>query len=248
MPATRPRRCVPIPPMALPRVDADHVLITRAEPAAHRTADAVRARGWQPVIAPLLAIASVPTTVPDQDWAAVVLTSANALPAAAPFWHLPLYTVGDATAEAARAAGHGNVRSAGGDVHALARLLTMRPPDGPLLHLSGEHVAADLAELLMDTDIVVHRHVVYRAVAAAALPADVPALIAGGQLAAALFFSPRGAATFAQLAAGLNVRAVRALCISANVATALGDLSFARVDAAAAPTQDDLLALLEVRV
>lgn len=235
--------------MAFPRAEPDHVLVTRAQPAAQRTANAVAARGWQPVVVPLLAIESVPAIpLPDEDWAAVVLTSANALPALAPFWHLPLYTVGDATAEAARAAGHENVRSARGDVHDLARLLMRDPPDGPVLHLSGEQVAADLAELLMDTDIVVHRHVAYRAVAATALPDDVRDLLATSRLAASLFFSPRGAATFAQLAAGLDVRPVRALCLSANVANALADLAFARVDVAAAPTQDDLLALLEVRV
>ncbi|WP_415491802.1 uroporphyrinogen-III synthase, partial [Brevundimonas diminuta] len=44
----------------------------------------------------------------------------------------PVFAVGDATAEAARAAGFADVRSAAGDIHALARLIAAEAPPGPL--------------------------------------------------------------------------------------------------------------------
>ena len=59
----------------------------------------------------------------------LVFTSANGVAAFAaltPDRALPVFTVGDATAEAARAAGFAAVRSAGGDIGMLAALLRGR--------------------------------------------------------------------------------------------------------------------------
>lgn len=61
-----------------------------------------------------------------------------------------MFAVGDATAEAARAAGFADVRSAAGDIHALARLIAAEAPPGPLLAPGAREPAGDLPALLPD--------------------------------------------------------------------------------------------------
>ncbi|WP_284222549.1 uroporphyrinogen-III synthase, partial [Brevundimonas denitrificans] len=81
------------------------VWVTRAEPGASRTADRLTARGFDPVIAPLLAIRPIPQAPPDLTGiAALAFTSANgvaAFGALTPDRTRPVFTVGDATAQAA---------------------------------------------------------------------------------------------------------------------------------------------------
>ena len=82
----------------------------------------------------------------------LVFTSANGVAAFAaltPDRALPVFTVGDATAEAARAAGFAAVRSAGGDIGMLAALLLAEGRTiGPLLAPGALQPAGDLPALL----------------------------------------------------------------------------------------------------
>src|ERR1043166_8938182 len=86
------------------------LLVTRPEEDAARTAQALRARGHAVLIAPLLRIEAIEADL-SGSWTAVLMTSANAARAlsghrqAAALLRLPAFTVGDRTAEAARAAG-----------------------------------------------------------------------------------------------------------------------------------------------
>ena len=81
-----------------------------------------------PAVAPLLAIRPIPQPAPDLTGvAALAFTSANGVAAFAaltPDRSRPVFTVGDATAQAARAAGFARVESAGGDLDRLAALIT----------------------------------------------------------------------------------------------------------------------------
>lgn len=105
------------------------------------------------MIAPLLAIRPIPQGAPDLTGvAALAFTSANGVAA---FTALtsdrtrPVFTVGDATAEAARAAGFTQVRSARGDLDRLAALLMAAAPGiGPLLVPGAREPAGDLPGLL----------------------------------------------------------------------------------------------------
>ncbi|MBK1970712.1 uroporphyrinogen-III synthase, partial [Brevundimonas diminuta] len=120
------------------------VWVTRAEPGAARTADRLTALGFTPITAPLLTLEPLPgalDAVPaPAAVAALALTSPNGVEAFAPlisrFRRHPVFAVGDATAEAARAAGFADVRSASGDIHALAHLIAAEAPPGPLLALA----------------------------------------------------------------------------------------------------------------
>ncbi|MDP1912093.1 uroporphyrinogen-III synthase [Brevundimonas sp.] len=127
--------------------------MTRAEPGAARTADRLIALGFEPVIAPLLAIRPIPQAAPDLTGvAALAFTSANGVAAFAALTldrTLPVFTVGDATAQAARTAGFARVQSASGDLDSLAALLTARGPEvGRLLVPGALEPAGDLPALL----------------------------------------------------------------------------------------------------
>src|SRR5690606_18555276 len=114
---------------------------------------------------------------------------------------LPVYAVGDATAQAARAAGFDTVESAGGDVVALAALVAERlsPGGGSLLHVAGSQTAGDLAGRLSALGFTVHREALYEARQAQALSAETAAALRQGTIDAAAFFSPRTASAFVTL-------------------------------------------------
>ena len=164
--------------------------------------------------------------------------------------HLPLFAVGDATAALARAAGFTEVHSAAGDSGALA-VLVARHCDrnaGPLLFTCGRGQGRELAGDLRQRGFVVVRRAVYVAVPVRVLPeAARDALVRGG-LTAAVFFSAEAARQCVRLlrAARLHeaVRSVAALAIGQSTAVALQALPWRRIDVAAQPNQEAMLALL----
>ncbi len=182
---------------------------------------------------------------------AVLLTSANAvdaLAAATTHRNLILLTVGDATADKARAMGFRSVTSASGDVASLAALVKQRsdPQTGPLLYLRGQDVAGDLAGML--SAYSVEQMVLYRAQPVAQLPGEILAALAQTTLDMAVFFSPRSAANFVSLVttAGLveNCRKIKLVALSAAVASA-ADLPWAVAHVAAHPSRAALLATID---
>lgn len=218
------------------------VWVTRAEPGAARTADRLTALGFTPIVAPLLTLAPLPGALdaaPDPAAVAVLaLTSPNGVEAFAPliprFRHHPVFAVGDATAEAARAAGFADVRSAAGDIHALARLIAAEAPAGPLLAPGAREPAGDLPALLPGRPV--QRLPVY-----AAFETHAPA---PGAFDAVMLHSPRAARA---LAAGLRRPAAAgrvAICISEAAAAPLRPFDFAEIRIAAAPDERAMLSAL----
>jgi uroporphyrinogen-III synthase len=229
-------------------------LITRPEEDAASLADALRKRGIEPVIEPMLAVA--PETEDAIDMAgvqALLFTSANGVRELArreKRRDLPVYAVGDATARAAHAAGFGKVASAGRDAEALAKLVAaqLKPPDGALLHPRGRDTTGHLESALRAAGFELHEPVVYRADAAKSLSPSVRKMLADGGIELALFFSPRTARNFATLARdaklGDATRNMTAACLSKPVADALAPLVFGRVIVAPQPNQESLLDVL----
>jgi hypothetical protein len=125
------------------------VWITRAQPGASRTAARLRDMGFTPLIQPLLAVETLSPPVPDLDrFAALAFTSRNGVAAFAALTSRrdrPVFAVGDATAQAAREAGFVAVRSASGDLTALARRIAAELSDAALLAPQAETPAGDLA-------------------------------------------------------------------------------------------------------
>jgi uroporphyrinogen-III synthase len=236
------------------------LLVTRPEPDGERTAQALRARGHAVALAPLLRTENVDFVLPEQAFSAVVLTSANAAraiadhPGRAQLTALTAFTVGRRTAEAARALGFRDVRSADGDKGDLVDLLRadLSRTDllriefsdrAPLLYLAGEDRAGDLAA----AGLPVHTAVVYRAVKAAHFPPPVAAALAQREIDGVLHFSARSAEAYLDCAArgGIGDQALAPVhyCLSRQVAVPLSAAGAVAVRIAARP---DEMAMLEL--
>jgi len=231
-----------------------HILVTRPEPAAERTASALLARGHDVWKLPLMQVEPVAAEL-SGGWGGVIITSANAPAAIAKnsvrdsLLTLPLFAVGERSADAARSAGFTAVTSAGGSVRDLVRLLRQRKADAsaPLLYLAGEDRAADLVGELAANGIAAEMRVVYRAVAAP-FPDELVAALESGDVQAVLHFSRRSADNYLAGAreAGVTEQAVavRHYCLSAQVAEPLEAAGAKRVTVAPRPEEAALIELL----
>ena len=228
------------------------LLVTRPEPDATRTAEILRARSHDVLVAPVLVTQEVEAEIRGPH-AAVLMTSANAARAAARFGNLhplPVFAVGDRTAEAARASGFATVESAGGALPDLVGLVAarFRNTSDRLLYLAGEDRAGDLAGEFAARGIAVDTAVIYRAVAAEKLRPELVRALAARELDAALHYSPRSAATLLRLAA--EAGALNALlrlphyCLSEAVATPLRQAGASRIAVAPRPDEAALLGLI----
>jgi uroporphyrinogen-III synthase len=216
------------------------VAVTRAEPEASRTAERVRKRGAEAVVAPLLTIVPCGYDTNTEGAQALLFTSSNgvrAFPDARGAQNRIVLTVGEATAEAARAAGFRDVRSADGDVSALAALAkaTLDPARGKLIHIAGDHVAGDLGGELRRAGFDIERRLAYASVAASVLPEALRA-----HLDIVLFHSARAAEAFVALGAP-NAANLTAGCLSPAIAAAAAKTSWKRLVTAPRPREDDLL-------
>ncbi|HZU87877.1 MAG TPA: uroporphyrinogen-III synthase [Stellaceae bacterium] len=226
-------------------------LVTRPRAQAETLAAALMRRGVEAIVEPMLEIdfrATGPLALAGVQ--AVLCTSANgvtALARASAERALPLFAVGEATAAAARRAGFAFVESAAGDAAALARLAAARldPRAGRLLHVAGSAVAGDLAGALAAHGFAVDRAVLYDARPATALRAETRQALAGGEIALALFFSPRSAAIFVGLATAAGLApacaGIAAVSISRAADAALAALDWRARSIAEAPNQKALL-------
>src|SRR5476649_2114745 len=107
------------------------IAVTRPHDDSERTAAALRARGHEVLIAPLMQVEPVAAAI-RESWGAVVVTSANAPgaiathPARAALIKLPVFAVGRRSADACQQAGFTDVITAGGDVNDLMRVIMDR--------------------------------------------------------------------------------------------------------------------------
>lgn len=222
-------------------VTPTRVWITRAKPGAARTAARLRDMGFEPIVAPLLTIENLTPPVPDlAPFAALAFTSINGVAAFAaltPRRDRPVFAVGDATAQAAHDAGFTNVRSASGDLHALARLIAGAIANAGVLVPQAETPAGDLAAALTAAgarNVSIQSLTVYRAIE---MPAAAPALFD-----AVLIHSPRAGQVLAKLHHDALAQAVLA-CISPAAAAPLAALGLTPV-VAKSPEETSLLTIL----
>jgi uroporphyrinogen-III synthase len=231
------------------------LLLTRPEPDAQRTAAALRVRGHEAIIAPLLRIeAQIDVEIGAGPWAAVLVTSANAGPAiafherAAGLRALPVFAVGKRSAQTMTAAGFGNVRHSDGDVNDFTAFVANElQPRAPVLYLAGEDRSGDLASDLQSRGFTVETIVVYRAVATANLPqAATEALTSGIGV---LHFSRRSAEAYLNAARAMDLfsAALKPVhyCLSARVAEPLKQAGAADVRIAREPAETALIALID---
>lgn len=230
------------------------VLVLRPEEVARRTAQRLRERGHDPVVAPLLTIRATGEARPDGPFDGVVVTSPNAFEALGPadlaaVVALPLLAVGERTGEAARRAGFTAVTAAAGDRIALAALApSVFVAGARLLLVLGRDHKPDTPSLLEEAGFMVVPWIAYAAEAEGALPEAAVAALGRGAVSVALHYSRRSAGLALSLAeragCGEVFRALRHLCLSEDVAAPLRAAGARVVEAAAVPHEDALLALL----
>jgi len=233
------------------------VLVTRAAGAAESLAARLAERGHQIVIEHLMTIRFRPEAAPSigpllDGVQAILFTSANGVRAFAQATtrrDFRAFAVGDATAAAARDIGFADVTSAGGAVDDLARLAIgrLKPKAGALFHAAAAVTAGDLQGQLEAAGFSVRRAVLYEAVESQRLSDATREAIARHEIDAALFFSPRNAATFVRLATGLEEGSQHmvAVALSSAVAEKLAPLPWRRLAVASAPNEAALLAALD---
>jgi uroporphyrinogen-III synthase len=210
------------------------LLVLRPEPGNAATVAAARTLGLEAIPAALFTIRPLDWALGDARPEAVLMTSANAArhggSGLAPLCGLPVYTVGQATAEAAADAGFADIRVGDGDADAVLKLAQ---GDGvrALLHLAGREHRPAAAE-----GIEIDRRIVYAADPVDHLPEVVrhalPEVVA-------LLHSARAAALFARL---VDPAGIRIAAISAAALEAAGP-GWAATAVAAQPTDASLLAV-----
>ncbi len=218
--------------------------MTRPEPGASATGAKLSQLGFEPVLLPCLTIKPRPAKFPERP-AAMILTSAQAIPALPEeFRQIPCFCVGDATAAKLREAGFASVESAGGDARDLFRLIATRRIPGVHLLAVGERHGLALATQLRAVGITVLRRSVYTAQPLRALPEEIRAALAGGEIDKALFYSAETAKAFIRLQPPGTAR-FESLALSRAIAEVLKNLPWRSIRVALAPAEADLLALLK---
>lgn len=206
------------------------VLVFRPQQDAERSAQALRERGRDPVVAPLFQIVPSGEKPPKGPFDALVLTSANAVPAVETLpktWRstLPAFCVGARTADTVGKLGFAAHSAQGGRADLLALILERLPKGQKLLFVAGRDRHEDLPQKLRDAGHEVALWTAYEAKAVDALPAPAADALRDGSADAALHYSPRSAQIFLDLAgkAGLaeQAQALPQLALSIEVAAPL---------------------------
>src|SRR6202167_3991972 len=231
------------------------VLVTRPQPDDQATAAALRARGLEVLRAPMLRFEPVAFHDDlDANYGAVIVTSANALRGIEPhlagsrLLKLPLFAVGQRTADAARLAGFDRVISADGDaaglrdsVLASARARELKKAS-TLLYLAGADLARDLAGELGARGFTVVTQTTYRMAPVSSLARETVEAFAAHRIEAVLHYSRRSARAFleAARAAGVEISAlsIPQCCLSDAVASVVRDAGAPQVMVARSPDEN----------
>jgi uroporphyrinogen-III synthase len=225
------------------------VLITRPQAEAEALAKALAARFGarvRPVVTPLISPRFLTPVIPDQPYAAVIFTSAQAVPAANRLSiKLPklAWCVGRKTAAVARAAGF-DAQSADGDVEALAKALLDNPPHGGVLYLRGVDTNGNLLEKLRSFGLNADEAVVYTQ-EPQALSDEASALLSSEVDLIVPLFSPRTATLFRAAVPPIIVARLHLAAMSAAVAAGVADLPLCAKVIARRPDLDNMLDAVE---
>lgn len=235
------------------------VLVTRARLEAEETAHELAARGHEAILAPLRILDVVATPLPPQRPDALIATSRNSFvqdgewPAG--WLGLPVYCVGEKTAEAARNAGFGRVFAAQGDAGSLFRTLAAKLPHASrLLYLAGEPRRPELEDRLRAAGFMVEILPRYRMVRVGHLPEAARDTLATGVCDAVLHFSAESARAFFALAEAADLAREAKIPLHACLSSAVADAARHAADGtlllAIAPkrTGSSLIAMLDTHL
>ncbi|SEP35848.1 uroporphyrinogen-III synthase [Rhodopseudomonas pseudopalustris] len=237
------------------------MLVTRPQPDNDATAAALRAKGYDVLLAPMLRFEPLPFP-DDQDTitTGVIVTSANALraiehqPGFARLLKLPLFAVGKHTARAARDAGFQDVVVADGDAARLRLKVSdsvrgKKKTEGTLLYLAGADLSRDLAGELREDGFNVVMQTTYRMAPVPTLPVSVCDAFAAHRIEAVLHYSRRSARAFidATRESGIEISAlaIPQCCLSETVSEVVREAGATQVTVARTPDEPALFEALD---
>jgi uroporphyrinogen-III synthase len=187
---------------------------------------------------------------PLENLQALILTSKNALRAIEnqeALKKMPLYAVGDKTAQLAHDMGFSEVMSASGTSQELIQCILQRahPKAGILWHLSGEIVKGNIVETLNAKGFEARERIVYRIEQTKNLPAPLLSHLQNQKLTHVLFFSSHTTLLFVNLLkmSGLEKLAcqMRAICLSQDVALKASTLTWKEIWTSLKPTAQSMM-------
>lgn len=225
---------------------ADHlsVIVTRPAPGAEKTCQQVAALGWRVIWHPLLQIEATPRPRPEGDFAQLIVTSAQVIPALQDVARdIPVCAVGAATASRLRAHGFINITTSAGNAASIVAHLGSTPPSGRVLFPTGTQLGLKLTYALQARGWDVVRYLTYRSRPVTSLSDSLIAQIGAGAVDAILFFSSRTASAWVKAAAGADVDTsrIRAITLSAAIATRLTLSDWREISISEAPNHDAIL-------
>ena len=224
------------------------ILLTRPREDSEILAREIAVQGYNPVIEPMMEIINLPVILPDlKKFSGLVFTSANGVRAFGKISSdrtLPVYAVGEATADETTRAGFKTAHNCGGTLESLNSYLAQHQITN-VLHLSGTHIAGNV----IAGGAPVPRLALYEGRAAESISPALAELLKKGDIAKILFYSPRTAKIFTNLVKkhdmATNIGVCTALCLSDSVVNFLSDLPWKKIEVAAAPDRAHILRLLD---
>lgn len=233
------------------------LIVTRPAEDAERQAAQVRALGHEALIRPLMEVYFEHLTPLQLDGVqALIATSRNALRglsrngAFEEAKGLPLYCVGDSTADYARELGFAEVFSGEGTARDLVPLLVHRldPQAGSLLYLTGHVLAFDLETPLKSVGFLIPRVILYETRESGAASTRHFAETLAEGIDGVILMSPRTSTIFAGLIKKINLEreagAIMCYCYSDAIAEPLRDINGLTVEVSSRPTEADLMELI----
>lgn len=226
------------------------ILVTRPRDRADTTLRRLSGMGLDVIQSPTSYIDGTEFELPS-DAAAYIVSSVNGVKyglSAVPDKGLPVFAVGQTTAEAAFALGFQMIFTADGTGDALIDLIPKHfyPDDGKIVHLSGAEIATDFQAGLLAHGFQAGRQVVYDA-HPLMLSTEALGAISAGEISNVLFYSALAVTIFEQdmyhRGLGDKLHSITAVALSDRVADAI-QLNWADIKVAEKPTEDSLLAIL----
>lgn len=225
-------------------------IITRTQPAADALAEKVAANGFEALLCPFLEAVPTHTACPPAKPDGLLLTSTQALRFLPDDFDrdLPVFAVGDATAEAARIKGFKDTTSARGDVAMLAQAVCATKPDGIWLHAGAETLSQGTEAMFAGLGLTVVLWPVYRTEAVREAPQKLYGQLCTGKADYILVQSMRTAHLIAEAIRLYDpmpdLSKIKVLCLSSAMIECFSPFNFCGVYAAHTPDEAALLNLL----
>ena len=235
------------------------LIVTRPEPAASKTAEKLLALGHEVVVSPVLEIVPTETKLPNDDFSMIIITSPNALRIFAKqdfdqsILEIPIYVVGNSTAQEATDLGFSDVHSAAGNAKNLVELIKSRfvvskIDKRPTLYACGEHSTSGFVDSLLEYGLNIKVWINYKANLVDQLTKNAIDFLTCGNPVGILLYSSRSAGQFSKVIAQQKndyvIENMRIFALSGAVTNALSKDLQKVAKIAKRPDESSLLAMI----